>query len=263
MTEDPQTDLPEDDDPQELSLDRLGEAYAQVVRQQAEQDGETAERRGQLVADKMADEDDAGDNEDESLLEEEEDLNDPSVDDDSPCPLSPETIVESILFVGTPRGDKLTSKSIASVMRDVSAKEVTAIAKKLNQRYEEEDAAYRIGLDSGSMKMVLAEDLTELQNEFFGRNRAATLSQGAIDVLAVVAYRQPIGRDEIEKARNKSVGSVLSQLVRRNLLTTIADENNARKKLYKTTDRFLELFQLADLEDLPQAHDFSDIDEFD
>ena len=233
MTEDPQPDLPEEEDPQELSLDRLGEAYAQVVRQQAEQDGSAVGQRGQLVADKMADEDERGDIEDESLFEDEE-LDDPSADDDSPCPLSPETIVESILFVGVPRGEKLTSKSIASVMRDVSAKEVNAIAKKLKKRYEEEDAAYRIDVDSGSIKMVLAEDLTELQNEFFGRNRAATLSQKALDVLAVVAYRQPIGRDEIEKARNKPVGSVLNQLVKRNLLSSVVDENNARKKLYKT-----------------------------
>jgi len=109
--------------------------------------------------------------------------------------------------------------------------------------------------------MVLAEDLGELQNEFFGRNRTATLSQNVIDILAVIAYRQPIARDEIEKARNKPVGGVLKQLVNRNLLVTVPDESNAAKKLYQTTDRFLDLFQLTELADLPQAHDFSDLGE--
>ena len=262
MTEDPQSDSPAEAEQQhaqqELSLESLGEAYAQVLRQQAEQSGGEVAKRGKLVTDKIADEDEAAEQDIEPLFEE-----DLEVDDDSACPLTPESIVESILFVGVPQGEKLTSKSIAAVMRDVSTKEVTAIAKKLNQRYETEDAAYRIKLESGSLKMVLAEDLTELQNEFFGRNRAATLSQKAIDILAIVAYRQPIGRDEIEKARNKPLGGVLKQLVDRDLLSTVLDEQNAKKKLYVTTDRFLDLFHLTDLSDLPQAHDFSDIDEFD
>ena len=81
------------------------------------------------------------------------------------------------------------------------------------------------------MRMVIAEDLLGLQNEFYGRNRKATLSQSAIDILAIVAYRQPIGRDEIERARNRSVGGVLNQLVRRDLLTTVPDKSKPKRKL--------------------------------
>ena len=145
-------------------------------------------------------------------------------------------------------------------MRDVSPKEVRSIAKKLNEQYERENAAYRISLEDNNIRMIVAEDLGGLQNQFFGRNRQATLSQSAIDILAVVAYRQPIARDEIEKARNKSVGGVLNQLVRRDLLTTVADEAKPKRKLYTTTERFLDLFNLEDLADLPQTQDVSDFE---
>lgn len=249
-----------DDSDDELSLDRLSEAYAEVLRQQAsdgpESDGPV---RGELVADKLAR--DAEETEDEELDDADADQEfDELPDDDSACPITPESIVESILFVGVPRGEKLTSKKIASVMRDVSPKEVRSIAKKLNEQYERENAAYRISLEEKSIRMVVAEDLLGLQNQFFGRNREATLSQSAIDILAVVAYRQPIGRDEIEKARNKSVGGVLNQLVRRDLLTTVPDEAKPKRKLYRTTERFLDLFHLEDLADLPQTQDVSDFE---
>ena len=242
----------------ELSLDRLSEAYAEVLRQQAGGDDQDGPSRGELVADKLARDDDAVDEEpDEPDDEEFNDL----PDDDAVCPITPESIVESILFVGVPRGENLTSKKIASVMRDVSPKEVRTISKKLNEQYERENAAYRISITDDNVRMILAEDLTGLQNEFLGRNRVATLSQSAIDILAIVAYRQPISRDEIEKARNKAVGGVLKQLVRRDLLTTVPDKAKPNRKLFRTTKRFLDLFNLDELADLPQTQDVSDFEE--
>jgi len=251
---------PVEEDEQELSLDRLSEAYAEVLRQQAGEDASgTSSGRGRLVADKVAQEESEDESDSDDALVDEEPSREQ--DDNAACPITPESIVESILFVGVPRGEKLTSKKIASVMRDVSPKEVRAIAKRLDAQYKKENSAYRISLESGSISMVLAEDLKELQNEFFGRNREATLSQAAIDILAVVAYRQPIGRDEIEKSRNKPVGGTLKQLVSRDLLSVTPDENKPKRKLYSTTDRFLDLFQLTELADLPQAHDVSELEE--
>lgn len=252
---------PIEDDDDELSLDRLSEAYAEVLRQQAGADEPAnGPSRGELVADKVARGEDVSDEEGHEDEADEEAFDDLS-DDDSACPITPESIVESILFVGVPRGETLTSQKIASVMRDVSPKEVLAIAAKLNEQYERENAAYRISVEDKSIRMVIAEDLGGLQNQYFGRNREATLSQNAIDILAVVAYRQPIGRDAIEKARNKPVGGVLNQLVRRDLLTTVPDKEKPKRKLYKTTNRFLDLFNLEELADLPQTQDVSDFEE--
>lgn len=260
MTEDETQETDDDDFEDEFSLDRLSEAYAEVIRQQAA--GESSEARGELVADKVAfDEALAEEPVEDDLDEEEEDSSD-DVDDDSACPISPESIVESILFVGVPRGEILSAKKIASVLRDVSPKEVVLIAKSLNEKYESDNAAYRIKAEPDSIRMVIADDLKEFQDQYYGRNRAVSLSQSAIDILAVVAYRQPISREHIEKARKKTVGGVLSQLVRRDLLTTVPDSDQPRRKLYRTTERFLKLFHLDDLEDLPQSHEVSELDDF-
>lgn len=245
----------------EFSLDQLSEAYAKVIRQQNDVDGTDLDpdpasvARGELVAEKVA----RGDELDDYF---EDDADDSEEDDNAACPITPESIVESILFVGAPRGEQLTSRQIASLLRDVSPKEVAKIAKSLNEKYESENAAYRVDVDDGTLRLRIADDLLEFQNEHHGRNREFALSQAAIDTLAVVAYRQPISRDDVEKARNRPVGGVLNQLVKRNLLQTIPAPDKPRLKLYQTTDRFLDLFRLDSLYDLPQSHEVSELDEF-
>jgi len=252
----------------EFSLEDLSQAYAGVVKKHDDSSASSQvpkKRRGQLVADKIANK--------ESAEEVEEEASD-EVDDDVVCPISPESIIESILFVGAPKGEKLNSRKIAAVMRDVSPKEVTKTTKELNSRYESENTAYRIRTEKdGSIRMVMAEDLESFQNEYYGRNRQIQLAQNAVDVLAVIAYRQPVTKKEIEITRGKPIGNVLQQLVRRNLLTveeTVvqpagkdgATKSKRKEKRYSTTDRFLDLFQLDSLEDLPQSQDVSSIDEF-
>ena len=165
------------------------------------------------------------------------------------------------MFVGAPKGVKLNSRKIAAVLRDFSPKEVTKIVKELNAKYEKENTAYRVQSDGGVFKMVLDPALLDFQQDFFGRNRQVRLSQSAIDVMAIVAYNQPVTREQVDKIRTKPSGSVLNQLVRRELLFVEPGETNSRIKYYSTTDRFLDLFNLDEIADLPQSHDVSDIDE--
>ena len=67
----------------------------------------------------------------------------------------------------------MTGRKIAAVMRDVSPKEVKKVVKELNSDYKASGAAFQIVEDSGNYKIKLAEDLAEIQNHFFGRNRPA------------------------------------------------------------------------------------------
>lgn len=242
-----------DDDGDEFTLETLSEAYAEVTGQDCDTDT------------------DAGDPDDEpngasSDLDEDHAIADtstspPAVDDDAVCPISPESIVESILFVGSPSDVRLTSKKITSVLRDVSPKEVAQIVKQLNARYEEQNTAWRISTAKGDYRMVLHESLDSFKDDYFGRNREVKLNQSAIDVLAVVAYQQPTSREEIDKARGKSSNSVLNQLVKRQLLSHEKSEETPARKLYRTTDRFLDLFGLTEIEDLPQSHEVADIED--
>jgi segregation and condensation protein B len=247
----------EEDEEEDFSLDQLSRAYARVLNPESEdsvdlESGENALVRPDRRAPKETDE-----------IEAEQAASDgDEVDDDAACPISPESIIEAILFVGSPKDVKLTSRKIAAVLRDVSPKEVTKIAKKINSRYEQENAAYRISSDKGALKMVLDNSLNEFQQEFFGRNKQVRLSQAAIDVMAVVAYNQPLTREQVDKIRAKPSGSILAQLVRRNLLYFVPDKGaTAKTRCYGTTDKFLDFFNLEEIADLPQSHEVSDIDE--
>src|SRR6266851_4290734 len=81
-------------------------------------------------------------------------------------------------------------------------------------------------------------------------------STAAIDVLALVAYRQPATKQEIESIRGAESGHLLRQLVRRRLIAVAHRGESAERQVsYGTTDRFLELFGLASLDDLPQTQD--------
>ena len=235
----------ESNDDAEFSLNQLSEAYAEVIEAQT-----GVKHTVGLPEDNKVSEGDL-DSADSDLEN--------TIDDNAGCPVSPESIVESILFVGAPRDVKLNSRKIASVLRDVSPKEVTKIVAELNQRYEKENAAYRIKVDGGVFEMVLDPQLIDFQQEFFGRNREVRLSQAAIEVMAVVAYNQPITREQIDVLRNKPSGGVLKQLLKRELLKETRDEKTPKVKYYCTADRFLDLFELDELADLPQSHDMADI----
>jgi segregation and condensation protein B len=246
---------------EEFSLDQLSQAYARVRKSatgddaEPDEDDSVGEPPVDDVEDEISDAPVAS-----KRHKKDEPAPTPEIDDDAACPISPESIVESILFVGAPKGAKLTSRKIAGLLRDVSPKEVTKAVKKLNARYESDDSAFRIQSDKGSLKMVLAESLNEFRQEFFGRNKQVRLSQTAIDVMAVVAYNQPVSREQVDKIRAKSSGSILNQLVKRNLLF-IEPQQNDKVKRYATTDKFLDFFNLEEIADLPQSHDVSDFDE--
>ena len=234
----------EPNDDAEFSLNQLSAAYAEVIEAQ------TGVKHTVGFSDKTETNDDL-DNADSDLKD--------VIDDNASCPVSPKSIVESILFVGAPRDVKLNSRKIAVVLRDVSPKEVTQIVGELNQQYEKENAAYRIKVDGGVFEMVLDPKLIDFQQEFFGRNREVRLSQAAIEVMAVVAYNQPITREQVEVLRGKPSGGVLKQLIKRELLKETRDEKTPKVKYYCTADRFLDLFELDELADLPQSHDMADI----
>jgi segregation and condensation protein B len=88
--------------------------------------------------------------------------------------------------------------------------------------------------------------------------RPAKLSVAALEVLAIVAYRQPVGRAEIEDIRGVSCGGVLRMLQERSLIeVTGRSEGLGRPLLYATTPQFLELMGLADLADLPRTEELS------
>ena len=167
--------------------------------------------------------------------------------------LSPRSILEAMLFVGEPTGQPLEAAKVASMMRGVSVQEIDDLVSELNRVYDEVGSVFEVRRENAGYVMSLRQEHDQLRERFYGRVRETKLSQVAIDVLAVVAYNQGISRQEIDAMRDQSSGSVLSQLVRRQMLRLERTDDKPRKTIYFTTERFLNVFGLDRIEDLPQA----------
>jgi segregation and condensation protein B len=173
-------------------------------------------------------------------------------DEPPPTPLG---ILEAMLFVGHPQNVPLTAQQAASVMRGVEPEEIHELVGRLNRRYDKHGCPYRIASEGAGYRLTLREEFHALRDKFYGRIKAARLSQAAIECLALVSYNQPLDREEIDAARGVASSHVLAQLVRRRLLRLERTETVPRKTLYYTTRRFLTLLGLDKLDDLPQTID--------
>jgi segregation and condensation protein B len=230
-----------------LSLTELTQAFAQAMAKGNSPYGDATGNDDENEVDESAKDVD-GESDQEAAPSEEQDR----------IPINPTTILEAILFVGTPDNQVVKATRIASLMRGVREDELDELVNELNAQYEKHRSAFRIVSESGGFRMVLHRDYESVRNTFYGAVKGATLNQAAIDTLSIVAYRQGIDKDEIEKIRGKPSGSVLSQLVRRALLQVEYSDDKPRKKLYRTTNRFLEVYGLESLDELPQQLEFED-----
>lgn len=169
--------------------------------------------------------------------------------------LSPRAVLEAMLFVGSPENRPLARNQAAELLRGVEPRDIDELVRALNEQYTEDGAPFEIVDRGGGYLMVLKHAYHRVRDKFYGRARQARLSQAAIDVLSVVAYNQPVTADQISKLRNMASGPMLSQLVRRRLLRVERPKQKPRTPIYYTTDRFLRLFGLERLEDLPRGED--------
>ena len=140
-------------------------------------------------------------------------------------------------------------------MRDVMPDDIPVLVDELNRSYASQGAAYEIVGEGDGYRLALREEFRSLRDRFYGRVREARLSQAAIDVLALVAYQQPVTAEQINRARGKPSSHILAHLVRRGLLRIERPDPKRRTPNYHTTERFLKLFGLQSLDDLPRSEE--------
>lgn len=182
-----------------------------------------------------------------------------SADDESErrVAVNPTSILEAMLFVGDRDNKPLSLEKARELMRNVSETEALEALADLNERYFRNGSPYRIVRcgDDGFRLALLPEFNDFAARISGGKTKEFKLSQLAIDVLALIAYKQPITLDEILEVRNNA-GSVLAQLVKRELISL--EKRTVEKKkvaVYQTTPRFLKIFGLESLDDLPIVGD--------
>ena len=169
---------------------------------------------------------------------------------------TPRQVVEALLFVG---GAVLTSRKLAELLGEgFSTEQVEEIVDELNADYDAEGRPYAIHWGEGGYRFQLRPEFEKVRNRVFGVGpREVKLSQEALEVLALVAYRQPLTSADLEATQRKNAGTILRQLIRRELVELRRSEAAPDEPTYHTTPRFLELFGLTSLDDLPFPADFS------
>ena len=223
-----------------LSMDDLGAAYARVA---AEHDPEAFAQPEEAAPENEASETDIADEE-------------PGHSDADGAYVTPEAIVEAALFVGHPENKRFTEQRLASLMRDVSPEEVVVLVDQLNESYKEADQGLRIMRDEQGYRMSIAPEVEAVRRSFLGKVRETRLSQTAIEVLSLVAYQPGITAQKVQDQRGRESGPLLNQLVRRQLLKMERikpPEGGRAIPHYHPTERFLVLFGLQTLDDLPQV----------
>jgi segregation and condensation protein B len=174
----------------------------------------------------------------------------PTPDDSAPPPL--ERIVEALLFVG---GAPLSAPRACEVVRGLTPEQLAQAVAALNRDYRLQGRPYRVQLGREGYEMVLRPAFRDVRERLLGGQREARLSPPALDTLALVAYRQPVTRQEVDGLRGADSLGQLRQLVRLGLVAVQRGEAGEQEVRYATTPRFLRLFGLRNLEDLPRTHD--------
>jgi segregation and condensation protein B len=151
----------------------------------------------------------------------------------------------------------LSAARLASVVPRVSEREIENLVGELNAGYEASGRAFRARLVAGGYRLFTEPEFDAYVEALAVTSREARLSQAALETLAVVAYRQPVSKNDVEFVRGCDCDGVLRTLLSRRLVA-IKGRSDApgRPLLYATTDRFLEYFGLAGIGDLP---DWSEI----
>jgi segregation and condensation protein B len=169
---------------------------------------------------------------------------------------SQKRIVEA-LVLGAP--EPVSAQKIADVVPGLEADDARALVAELEREYEEQGRAFEVWEVAGGYQLRTRPEYASYLR-LLHRERPLRLSRAALETLAVVAYRQPVTRAEIEAVRGVEVDAVMRSLLERQLVRIAGHrEVPGRPMLYATTKRFLEVFGLGRLEDLPTLRELEEL----
>jgi segregation and condensation protein B len=174
--------------------------------------------------------------------------------DDSPPP-SVVRILEAILFVGP---EPLSQAQAQRTVRGLTPEQFEESLQFLTRSYRQQGRPYHIERSGEGYVLALRPQFRWVIDRLWNQQKEARLTVPALEVLSIVAYRQPVTKQQIDGLRGYESGALIRLLVRRGLLSLIRSEDaNDREPRYGTTGRFLELFHLQSLADLPETEDLS------
>ncbi len=175
----------------------------------------------------------------------------PPLDFDNQSPEVKCRILEAILLIAR---EPLSARRLAVLAGLADPTQARTLARRLNEQYDLHGHAFRIEEIAGGMQLLSRPQFASWLRRLDHVPGEELLSQGMLETLAIVAYRQPLLRAEIEAIRGVGCDEVLRQLMQRDLVRICGrHEDLGRPYLYGTTKRFLQLFGLQSLDSLPRA----------
>lgn len=164
-------------------------------------------------------------------------------------------LIEAALFAAN---RPLTIEELGSLDPDASEAEVRTAVDGLREHYDFDGHAVEVAELAGGWQILTRAAFAAAVERTRAAQRTPRLSPATLETLATIAYRQPVGRAEIEEIRGVNCGGVLRTLQERGLIEVVGrSEGLGRPLLYGTTALFLELLGLRDLAELPRAEELT------
>ena len=166
------------------------------------------------------------------------------------------SILESLLFVAD---GPQSEQRLLEVLDQVDRRTIQSVLGELQNDLETQDRGVRLVEVAGGYQLRTPKANADWVKKFLG-GRPARMGKATLETLAIVAYRQPITKAEIEAIRGVDVDGVINTLLERNLIRAMARKDvPGRPFLYGTTPEFLQLFNLKDLSELPTLKEMDEI----
>lgn len=167
-------------------------------------------------------------------------------------------IIEALLFA---TNRPVVINDIAKVLEGINPAVIRDCLNELNSEYEAQNRSFGIVEIAGGFQLMADPYYAPWIKKLLSEEKTRHLSMPALETLAIIAYRQPITRSEIETIRGVNVDGVIENLLEKNLIKTGGrKEVPGRPFVYTVTDEFLSHFGLRSLEDLPKLKEFTEKD---
>ena len=168
------------------------------------------------------------------------------------------SVLEGLLFVA---GDDGISLEEASYILELERSAVRQLLDELKKRLEDENSGLELLLTASHYKLVTKASLKSYIEKYAVSPYSSQLSQASLETLAIIAYKQPVTRVDIESIRGVQSSGSIQKLLLRDLIEEAGRlDSPGRPKLYKTTAYFMDYFGLESLDALPDASDLFDLD---
>lgn len=156
--------------------------------------------------------------------------------------------------------EPISSRKIIQVIEDLTPSAIAKAVAKLNERYSESGVSFRIREIAGGYQFFILPEYVGYVEELFARRRKLRLTRAALETAAIVAYRQPVTKVDIEHIRGVASDGVLNNLLEKKLITIVGRAETVGKPLqYGTTDEFLKFFGLNSIKDLPKMAEIEEL----